>query len=150
MVKPKFQVKIRRTSYHIQGKPNSKDEVIVKRKNVNEKEKQIQAAVNWCKENGKKRYAALKTGNFPLIKDRGTIDCRLIKNVNSKKERLRILAPEEKRSVEEFIKNKNRCRQGVSRNHVTKLILDVLQIRNHCNEKFGGGRRYLKLNVNAK
>ena len=47
-------MKIRRTSYHIQGKPNSKAEAIVKRKNIDEKEKQIQVAVNWCKENGKK------------------------------------------------------------------------------------------------
>ena len=98
----------------------------------------------------KKGYAALQTGNFPLIKDRGTIDHRLIKNVNSKKEHLRILAPEEERSIVEFIKNKNRGHQGVLRNHVTKLILHVLRIRNHCNEKVGGGRQYLKLNVNAK
>ena len=150
MVKPKFQMKIRRTSYHIQGKPNSKAEAIVKRKNIDEKEKQIQATVNWCKENGKKGYAALQTGNFPLIKDRGTIDRRLIKNINCKKEHSRILAPEEEQLVVEFIKNKNRCHQGISRNYVTKLILDLLQIHNHCNEKVGGGRQYLKLNVNAK
>ena len=149
MVKPKFQMTIQRTSYHIQGKPNSKAEAIMERKNIYEKEKQIQAAVNWCKENGKKGYAALQTGNFPLIKDRGTIDRRLIKNVNSKKEHLRILAPEEERSVVEFIKNKNRCHKWVSRNQVTKLILGVLQICNHCNKKVGG-RKYLKLNVNAK
>ena len=48
MVKPKFQMKIWGTSYHTQGKPNSKAEAIVKRKNINEKEKQIQVAVNWC------------------------------------------------------------------------------------------------------
>ena len=40
MVKPKFQMKIWGTSYHIQGKPNSKPEAIVKRKNINEKKKQ--------------------------------------------------------------------------------------------------------------
>ena len=45
-------MKIRRTSYHILGKPNSKAEAIMKRKNIDEKEKQIQVAVNWCKENG--------------------------------------------------------------------------------------------------
>ena len=55
----------------------------------------------------KKGYAALQTGNYPFIKDRGTIDRTLIKNVNSKKEHLRILVPEEERSVVEFIKNKN-------------------------------------------
>ena len=64
-------MKIQRTSYHIQGKPNSKAEAIVKRKrkNIDEKEKQIQAAVNWCKGNGKKGYTALQTGNSLLIKD---------------------------------------------------------------------------------
>ena len=62
-------MKIQRTAYHIQGKPNSKAEAIVKRKNIDEKEKQIQAAVNWCKGNGKKGYTALQTGNSLLIKD---------------------------------------------------------------------------------
>ena len=65
MVKPKFQMKIRRTSYHIQDKPNSKAEAIVKRKNINEKQKQIQAAVNWCKENGKKRICCSPNWQFP-------------------------------------------------------------------------------------
>ena len=69
MVKPKFQMTTQRTSYHIQGKRNSKAEAIVERKNINEK----------------KGYAALQTGNFPLIKDRGTIDCRLIKMSTAKK-----------------------------------------------------------------
>ena len=70
MVKPKFQMKIQRTSYHIQYKPNSKAEAIVKRKNINEREKQIQAAVNCCEENGNKGYVALllstKSSQAPL------------------------------------------------------------------------------------
>ena len=150
MVKPKFEIKIRPSCIKVCGKPNSKAEAIVKRKMIEEKEKQIQEAVEWCKENGRKGYAAIMTGNFPLIKDRGTIDRRLNGKVNCKKEHLRILAPDEEQSVVEYIKNKNRCHQGISRQHVTKLILDILRIRDHCNNKLGGGRRYMKLNANAK
>ena len=115
MVKPKFQLKVRRP-LRICGKPNSKGEAIVKRKNINEKNLQIQEAIRWCKENSKRGHTALQTEKFPLIKDRGTIDCRLdgkIKNEN--KEHLQILMPEEEHSVVEFIKNKNRCHQGISR-----------------------------------
>ena len=61
----------------LNGKPNSKAEAILQRKHINNKEAQIEEAVQWCKTNGKKGYSALKTGMFPLIKDRGTIDRRL-------------------------------------------------------------------------
>ena len=107
--------------------------------------------MNWCKANGKKAHSALKTGMFPLIKDRGTIDRRLVgKNIKTKKEHLRILTVDEERSIVEYIKNKNRCHQGVSRKEVTALIVDVLQIRQHCNSKIRGGRKFVKLSQNAK
>ena len=68
-------------------KLNSKAEAIVQRKNINKKQVELEEAVKWCKINGKKSQSALKTGMFPLIKDRGTIDRRLNgKKMNTKKE----------------------------------------------------------------
>ncbi|XP_066924340.1 uncharacterized protein [Clytia hemisphaerica] len=151
MVKPKFEFKVKKRVVMVYGKPSSKAEAAVKRKQINEKSAQIEEAVEWCKINGKKGYSALKTGRFPLIKDRGTIDRRLKeKKINSKKEHQRILTPEEERSVVEFAKNKNRCHQGISRRDITNLIIDVLKIRQHCNLKLRGGRKFVKLSANAK
>ena len=85
-----------------------------------------------------------------IIKDRGTIDRRLDgTSRNSKKEHLKILAPDEEASIVEFIKNKKRLNQGVTRKDVTGLIIDVLKIRDHCNMS-KGGRRLVKLPKNAK
>lgn len=146
MVKPKFKRIV-----SVVGKPNSKAEAIVKRKIMNQKEIQVQKAVSWCIEHKKRGHAALQTGLYPLIKDRGSIDRRLDGKIgNLKKEHLRILSPEEERSIVEFIKNKNRCHQGVSRKHVTSLIIDVLKIRDHFNSKIKGGRKFNKLTPNAK
>lgn len=151
MVKPKFQLRVRRTLIDVSGKPNSKAEAIVQRKKINQKALQIEQAVAWCKEHNKRGHAALQTGMFSLIKDRGTIDRRLDgKTVNTKKENLQILTPDEERSIVEFIKNKNRCHQGVSRKQVTDLIVDVLKIRDYCNSKNRGGRKFVKLSGNAQ
>ena len=150
MVKPKFHLKVK-GSVKVHGKPESKAEATVKRKNMQEKEIQLENAVKWCKDNNKKGHAALQTGLFPLIKDRGTIQRRLDgKVVNLKKEHLRILMPDEEQSNVRYIKNKNRCHQGISKKHVTSLIIDVLKIRNHVNVKVKGGRRFTKLTPNAK
>ena len=150
MVRPTFELKVK-NRVSVSGKPNSKAEAVVKRKEIEQKELQIANAVSWCRANNKRGHAALKTGMFPLIKDRGTIDRWLDgQHQNHKKEHLRILTPEEESSIVEFIKNKNRCHQGITRKHITSLILDVLKIRDHCNTKNKGGRRYVKLSANAK
>ena len=57
--------------------PTSKAEGIVARKSINQKNKQLEEAVAWCKERNVRGCAALKTGLFPLIKDRETIKHRL-------------------------------------------------------------------------
>ena len=60
----------------------------------------MEKAVYWCKENNKRGHTALKTGKFPLIKDRGTIDRRLDgKLKNPKKDHLRILSPDEENEI---------------------------------------------------
>ena len=114
---PKTQFKLQiRESIKVYGKPNSKAEGSVKRKSIEKKEIQIESAVSWCRKHGKRGYAALATGKFPLIKNRGTIDRRLDgKCKNNKKEHLRVLTLDEERSIVEFVENKNRCHQGISR-----------------------------------
>ena len=88
--------------------------------------------MEWCKENVKRGRAALKTGMFPLIKDRGTINTRLDGKVkNAKKEHLRVLLPAEEEEIVQFLKNKYRVHQGVSKKQVSELIVDVLRIRQH-------------------
>lgn len=150
MGKPKFTLRLK-GSVAVIGKPNSKAEATVKRSFINLKEKQIEDAVLWCKDNKKSGYSALKTGLFPLIKDRGTIDRRLNGKVkNLKKEHLRILTCDEECSVVEFIKNKNRCHQGITRKHITSLIVDILKIRDHYNKKANGGRKFTKLSTSAR
>ena len=49
----------------------------VTRDNIEKRNQQLIMAVNWCKENSKRGWAALKTGQFPLIKDQHTINPRL-------------------------------------------------------------------------
>ena len=107
--------------------------------------------MEWCQGNAKRGTAALKTGMFPLIKDRGTIDRRLDGKIkNAKKEHLIVLLPAEEKEIVQFVKNKNRAHQGVSKKQVSDLIVDVLKIRQHVNMKAKGGRRYAKLSSSAR
>jgi hypothetical protein len=63
---------------HIKKSRNlsTKADAIVARKHTNDKNKQLEAAINWSKEFNGRGQAALKTGLFPLIKDRETINKR--------------------------------------------------------------------------
>ena len=74
------------------------------------KSKQIEDAVNYCIENSCRGYKALKTGNYPLIKDARTINGRLdglIKNGEEKKLQ-RILTISEEEELLRHVQNKNR------------------------------------------
>ena len=103
----------------------------IARRRTNAKNKQLEEAVKFCQENGCRGQAALRTGRFPLIKDRETINRRLDWKVKNGRERdyCAILSETEERSIVSFIKNKNRCMQGMNKKEVEKLILDVLRIR---------------------
>ena len=124
----------------------------VARKRIDKKNDQITKAVEWCIENNARGHAALKTGMFNLIKDRGTIDRRLDGKVKTgiEKQYCSILTAAEENSIVLFVKNKNRCLQGVNKKELTKLILDVLKIRQHTNHKIRGGRSFVKLSEHAK
>ena len=149
-MKPTFSLRVRGRT--MQRNPSTKAEAVVVRKSTNEKNQQLQEAIHWCEENNARGQAALKSGLFPLIKDRETINRRLDGKIIHNQERAycKILTHDEEESIVAFIKNKNRCMQAVNKKDLEKLIMDVLRIRSFTNKKMGGGRKYLKLSNNAK
>ena len=130
--------------------PNNNAEAKVARKRTSEKEEQLISAVRWCHEHDVRGYSAIKSGLFPLVKNRRTIDKRLDGKVitGSEKVYCSILTPDKEESVVTYIKNKNRSYQGVNKADLTKVILNVLKVRQHANRK-SGGRSYQKLSENA-
>ena len=131
---------------------NNQAEARVNRKGINEKNKQLNDAVQWCLKNKTTGYQAIKTGKYPLIKSYKTINKRLHGDIITGEEKTycSILYPDEEKSIVEFLKNKNRSYQGMNRKDLTKLILDVLKIRNHYNKTIPKGRRTRPLSKNAK
>ena len=85
-MKPKFLMRIQQRRSP-RSNPSTKADAVVARKRTNAKAEQLKAAVAWCAENGARGYAALKTGQFPLIKDRETINKRLDGNIVTGEER---------------------------------------------------------------
>ena len=130
-MKPKFNLRVC-GSTSVKN-PTTKAEAIVARKSTNEKNKQLAAAVAWCRENNARGQAALKTGLYPLIKDRETINRRLDGKVINSQERsyCTILTHNEESCIVSYLKNKNRCMQGVNKKDLEMLILDVLRIRKY-------------------
>ena len=51
------------------------------------------------------------------------------------KQYCKILTREEERSIVRYVKNKNRCLQGINKKDLTLQILDVLKIRDYCNKR---------------
>ena len=99
-------------------------------------EQQLEIAVQWCQENYESGHAAIKTGQFPLIKDRETTNRRLDgKIVNRLERKCCAILMKEETSIGSYIKNKNRAIQGINKAELTKFILDVLQIRQYTNKR---------------
>ena len=61
-----------------------------------------------------------------------------------------ILAADEELSVVNYAKNMNRAHQGLNKEKIAKLILDILRLRDHLNKRNKGGRKFKKLSPNAK
>lgn len=144
----KFKVRLQMKSIN----PSSNAEALIKRKATVEKNKQLESAVQWCRENNVRGHAAIKTGQFPLIKDRETINRRLDGKIINGFERqyCAILMEEEEMSIVTYIKNKNRAMQGINKAELTKLVLDVLKVRQYTNKRLKGGRKFVALSANAK
>ena len=147
-MKPKFELKLKLRS----SNSKSKAEATVARKMKVNKDRQLKEAVQYCLDNNVRGHSALKTGRFHLIKDRETINRRLDGQVITGEERsyCTILTPDEEEVVVNYVKNKNRAMQGINKAQLTKLILDVLRIRDYTNKTLKGGRKFIKLSANAK
>ena len=57
--------------------PNNMAEAKVALRKISSREEQLRQAVNWCMENRCRGYSAIKSGLFPLVKNRRTVDKRL-------------------------------------------------------------------------
>ena len=81
----------------------------IARKRTDAKNDQLAKAVKYCQENECRGHSALKTGMFPLIKDRQTNNRRLDGKVQTGDERsyCTILTDAEERSIVAYAKNKN-------------------------------------------
>ena len=112
---------------YYKSKSNSKAKAEVNRKNYNEKLKQIEDAVKYCKENNCKGKSALKTGLFPLIKDHKTISQRLNGEVihGEEKTTQSILTVQEENLLVMFAKNKCRAMQPLSRKSMNWLREEI-------------------------
>ena len=67
-MKPRFTLRIQRLS---------KARCVITREKQNQREKQFDDAVNWCRTHNTRGYAAIASGNFSLIRDPRTINKRL-------------------------------------------------------------------------
>lgn len=121
-------------------RPNNKAEAKVAFSNSKRKSLELEAAIEWCNENNSSGYMAIKSGLFPLIKHRRTIDIRLKGSVvqGQEKQYCSILTADEEETLVTYAKNKNRCYQGINKMQLTNLIIDVLRIRDHTNKKLKG------------
>ena len=123
----------------------------IDRKIMDKKNAEIEKAVKYCQENNVNGYAALKTNLFPNIKEKGVIDRRLKGVVRHGCERnyCRILTVKEENQLVEYIKHKNRSYQPMNRKDVTRVILNILKVRQHNNKKLNF-RNCTPLSTNAK
>ena len=72
----------------------------------------------------------------------------MVNKTGQEREYCWILKVDEENCIVEFVKNKNRAYQGLNKNDVTKLIIDVLKIR-HLRKSDKRGRNYKPLSKNA-
>ena len=114
-MKSKFSLRKTANANSIIKKPRNKSEAAVKQFNRDERYKQINQAVEWCKINGKRGSVAISTGHFPLIKSKNGIDKRLDNLVltGNEKKHLMILTAEEVDTIVEYVRCKNRSYQAM-------------------------------------
>ena len=106
----RFNLKVRIAKEEYWHKRKNKSYRVVARDLQNAKNEQMDKALEWCRENTKRGYAALKTGQFPLIKDPKSINKRLDGLVinGKEKEYCSVLTVDEESQIVDHIKNKNR------------------------------------------
>ena len=115
------------------------------------REKQLEAAVKWCREHGKRGFSAISSGMFPLVKSEKTINKRLDGKIKTgrEKEYCSILTADEESDLVRHLGNKNRCFQALNKKEVTALVFSILEYRQTCRKTFKY-RRVTPLSNNAK
>ena len=116
---------------------------------MEDKNKELDRAVKYCKDNKCKGYKAITDLQLQLIKDPRTINQHLAGNVitGNEKEKQRILTIKEEKSLVKYLVNRNRSCQGLSDNQVEGVVLNILRVRKQQNRK--GGRKHEPLSTNA-
>ena len=111
MVKPSFQLRIaskeRKQHWH---KRKSLAHCLVTQEKAVDRQTQLKNAVEWCTLNGKRGWAAVSSGLFPLIKDGRAINRRIDGKVENGNEHgyCSILTKNEEEQLVAYVKNKNR------------------------------------------
>lgn len=118
---------------------------------INEKKFQLEMTVKWCQSNDKRGWVALKTNNFPLITDARAINRHLDGLITKKAEyeSRSMLTNHRQQTLVAYLKNMNRCNQGISRPGTEDVILKLLEIRKWGVQKYGA-KRYKPLIKAAK
>ena len=88
--------------------PNNMAEARVARKKIQTKEEQLRQAVAWCKEHRVREYSVIKSGLFPLVKNRQIIDSRLDGKIVTGEEKryCSVLTAKEEIDIVEYVKKK--------------------------------------------
>ena len=130
MGKPSFKLRVKSQVSVINKRRNNNHAKIV-RERINMKEAQLDEAITWCRINSKRGWAAMQTGNFPLINDARAINRRLDGEVQNRAEyeSRSVLTIIEEDILVRYLKNMNRCNQGVSRKGCEDVIIKMLELR---------------------
>ena len=88
-----------KVKFNLRIKPSNKTRAAVIRDAINSKQKQLDAAVQWCHENNRRGWAAVNSGLFPSIKDYRTINKQIdgIITTGNEKEYCSVFTSEEQR-----------------------------------------------------
>nr|XP_047144367.1 uncharacterized protein LOC124817938 [Hydra vulgaris] len=129
----------------------SKPESTMGRKFTGVKNIQIEESIKFCLDHNVQGYKALKTGLYPLVKDKEIINRRLDRKIKNGQEchYCTIFMLEEEESVVNHVKNRNRSLEGTNKAELTKLLLDILKIKNYMNRRCKRGWKFVKLSPNA-
>ena len=119
-------------------------------KHSDDKKKELEQAVQFCKQNNCKGYKALQSLDLVRIKDPRTIYKHLAGTIvtGEEKEYAKILTATEETSLVKYLINRNRACQGLSESEVKGVVLNILRTRKQLNAR--GGRKFAKLSENAK
>ena len=111
MVKPKFDLKVQYTKAEAPWKARKNlTTCLLTRQKGEVRRRELDEAVKWCQENEKRGWSALKTGQFPSLRDARAINNRLDGLVvsGSEREYCSIMTSSKEQQLVTFIKNKNR------------------------------------------